>query len=115
MRCDHSVIGFSHPSDNPAFGDSTGMAEIRLQYAGGTLFKDFAKAPFGKYPFSCRDGQVCPALYVHEHIYILCLARFFNEHRLVRLELFNKYLRRLGWYGTVKVDPDVHGLATGFS
>src|SRR5690606_18142142 len=54
--CYDGVICLRHPGDDPAFGDATGMAKVRLKDAGGTFFQDLTKAPLREYSFARGDG-----------------------------------------------------------
>lgn len=115
MRCDDGIVGFGHACDDAAFGDPAGVAEVGLKDAGGAFFEDFAEAPFGEDAFAGSDGKVGAAGDVDEHVDVLCLAGFLDEHGLIGFEFFDEDLCGLRGDGAVEVDADVHRFTSGFS
>jgi len=115
VRSDDGVVRFRHARDEAHLGDAARVAQIGLQYRGGSLLQHFAETPLGEDAFARCDRQMRAARDLGHQIVILAVDRLFDEHRVVRLERLDEHLRHRGADRAVKVDADIDVVAGGLA
>ena len=107
MRGDIGIVSLRHAGDETYFGDSAGVAQVRLQDGRGLLLQHFAKAPFGEDALAGGYRQMGTARDLCHDVVVLRLAGLFDEHRVIGLVSLDQQLRSGGADGTVEVDGNV--------
>jgi hypothetical protein len=105
--CNRRIVRLGHARDEAALGDAAGVAQIRLQDHRRLLLENFPEAPLREDPLAGRNRQVRATRDVGHRVDVLAVDRFFDEHRLVRLDCLDQELRGGGADRAVEVDADV--------
>src|SRR5690606_40646048 len=78
--------GFRHGRDLLCLQQTTGAAEIRLQYRGRAILDDACELELGRQTFAGRNGNACAASYLCHHFRHVWRYRLLEPKRVVGLD-----------------------------
>ena len=103
VRCERHVISLGHCRYLFHLGESSGVAQIRLDYVHAACLQQTLEVPAAAEALARRYRDIAGGGDLREALHVLAQHRLLYEHRVELLQLFGKHLRHRPVYPPVKI------------